>query len=140
VTRLIDMGIEPFLISSTVIGVLAQRLIRRCCNNCKTAYIPDDRELRMLGITREDIAGKPFYRGGGCELCNGSGYKGRVGIFELLHISEAIQGMINRRMPTQDIKRKAIEEGLLTLRQDGINQVLLGVSTAAEVLQYTMAN
>ncbi|NMA41853.1 MAG: type II/IV secretion system protein [Oligosphaeraceae bacterium] len=138
VTRLIDMGIEPFLISSTVIGVLAQRLIRRCCNNCKTAYIPDDRELRLLGVTREEIGGKPFYRGGGCETCNGSGYRGRVGIFELLHVSEAIQGMINRRMPTQDIKRQAIEEGMLTLRQDGIQQVLQGVSTAAEVLQYTM--
>ena len=138
VTRLIDMGIEPFLISSTVIGVLAQRLIRRCCNNCKDAYIPDDKELRMLGTTREEIAGKSFYRGHGCEICNGSGYKGRVGIFELLEISEAVQSMINQKMPTQDIKRKAIEEGMMTLRKDGINQILSGVTTAAEVLQYTM--
>ncbi len=138
VTRLIDMGIEPFLISSTVIGVLAQRLIRRCCNNCKDAYIPDDKELRALGTTREEIAGKPFYRGHGCEICNGSGYKGRVGIFELLDISEAVQSMINRKMPTQDIKRKAIEEGMMTLRKDGINQILTGITTAAEVMQYTM--
>lgn len=138
VTRLIDMGIEPFLISSTVIGVLAQRLIRRCCNNCKEAYIPDDKELRMLGISREDIENKPFYRGHGCEICNGSGYKGRVGIFELLDISEALQSMINKKMPTQDIKRQAIEEGMITLRGDGINQVLMGITTAAEVLQYTM--
>ena len=138
VTRLIDMGIEPFLISSTVIGVVAQRLIRRCCNNCKEAYIPDDKELRLLGTTREEIAGKPFYRGHGCDICNGSGYKGRVGIFELLDVSESIQSMINRRMPSQDIKRKAIEEGMRTLRQDGINQILTGITTAAEVLQYTM--
>ncbi len=138
VTRLIDMGIEPFLISSTIIGVLAQRLIRRCCNNCKEAYIPDDKELRMLGTSREEIENKPFYRGHGCEICNGSGYKGRVGIFELLDISETLQSMINRKMPTQDIKRQAIDEGMLTLRKDGINQVLTGVTTAAEVLQYTM--
>jgi type IV pilus assembly protein PilB len=138
VTRLIDMGIEPFLISSTVIGVLAQRLIRRCCNNCKEAYIPDDKELRMLGTSREEIENKPFYRGHGCEICNGSGYKGRVGIFELLDISETLQTMINKKMPTQDIKRQAIEEGMVTLRRDGINQVLTGVTTAAEVLQYTM--
>lgn len=138
VTRLIDMGIEPFLISSTLVGVLAQRLIRRCCTNCKEAYIPDDRELRLLGISREDIQGKPFYRGHGCEICNGSGYKGRVGIFELLHISESVQAMINERKPTQDIKRKAIEEGMVTLRNNGIDQILLGISTAAEVLQYTM--
>ncbi|MFA6929515.1 MAG: GspE/PulE family protein, partial [Lentisphaeria bacterium] len=133
VTRLIDMGIEPFLISSTVIGVLAQRLIRRCCNNCKDAYIPDDHELRLLGTTREEVAGRSFYRGHGCEICNGSGYKGRVGIFELLHISEPVQSMINQRMPTQDIKRRAIEDGMLTLRRDGINQVLQGITTAAEV-------
>jgi len=138
VTRLIDMGIEPFLISSTVIGVLAQRLIRRCCNNCKDAYIPDDKELRLLGTTREEIAGRQFYRGHGCEICNGSGYKGRVGIFELLDISVAVQSMINKKMPSQDIKRKAIEEGMRTLRKDGINQILLGITTAAEVLQYTM--
>ena len=92
----------------------------------------------MLGISRENIENKPFYRGHGCEICNGSGYKGRVGIFELLDISEALQSMINKKMPTQDIKRQAIEEGMITLRGDGINQVLMGITTAAEVLQYTM--
>ncbi len=138
VTRLIDMGIEPFLISSTLIGVLAQRLVRRCCNSCKTTYTPDDKELRLLGVTREQIQGRQFYRGSGCEICNGSGYKGRVGIFELLSISPEIQSMINKRMPTQDIKRKAVDEGMITLRGDGINQVLQGVTTAAEVLQYTV--
>ncbi len=138
VTRLIDMGIEPFLISSTVIGVLAQRLIRRCCHSCKAPYIPDDKELRLLGITRDQVQGRQFYRGNGCEICNGSGYKGRVGIFELLAISPTIQTMINQRMPTQDIRRKAIEEGMISLRGDGINQILQGVTTAAEILQYTM--
>lgn len=138
VTRLIDMGIEPFLISSTLIGVLAQRLVRRCCNSCKKAYIPDDKELRLLGITRDQIQGRQFYRGSGCEICNGSGYKGRVGIFELLTISPMVQSMINQRMPTQDIKRKAVEEGMVTLRGDGINQILQGVTTAAEILQYTI--
>jgi len=137
VTRLIDMGIEPFLISSTMIGVLAQRLVRRCCANCKEPYVPTDAELEGLGITRERVAGRPFYKGRGCEICNGSGYKGRVGIFELLRITPKIQQMINDRIPAQDIKREAINNGMLTLRSDGINQVLNGVTTASEIITYT---
>jgi len=138
VTRLIDMGIEPFLISSTLCGVLAQRLIRRCCTKCKEEYNPDDEELRLLGITREQIGNRPFYKGKGCETCNNSGYKGRVGIFELLIVSPAIQALINQKQPTQIIKNKAIEEGMVTMRTDGIKQILEGITTAKEVLQYTM--
>jgi type IV pilus assembly protein PilB len=139
VTRLIDMGIEPFLISSTIIGVLAQRLVRRCCASCKEQYVPTDQELANLGLTREQLGGRPFYRGRGCEICNASGYKGRVGIFELLKISPEIQKMINQRKPTQDIKKVAIEQGMRSMRQDGINQILAGVTTSQEILQYTMA-
>ena len=137
VTRLIDMGIEPFLISSTMIGILAQRLIRRCCSNCKEPYVPSDIELEQLGLSREELAGRPFYRGRGCEYCNGSGYKGRVGIFELLKITPKIQSMINERIPAQDIKREAMSNGMLTLRRDGILHVLAGETTAAEIIQYT---
>jgi len=138
VTRLVDMGIEPFLVASTMIGVLAQRLIRRVCANCKYEYTPTDDELKMLGITREDVAGRPFYKGRGCEVCNNSGYKKRVGIFELLMITPAIKQLINEKKPTQYIKEQAMREGMVTMRQDGINQMLDGVTTCKEVLQYTI--
>ncbi|MBQ9367912.1 MAG: type II secretion system ATPase GspE [Victivallales bacterium] len=138
VTRLIDMGIEPFLISSTMIGVLAQRLIRRVCTKCREEYIPSDEELQMLGVTREEINNRPFYKGRGCEYCNNSGYKGRVGIFELLLVSPAIQSLVNERKPTQFIKEQAMKEGMVTMRQDGIKQILDGITTSKEVLQYTM--
>ncbi len=138
VTRLIDMGIEPFLISSTMIGVLAQRLIRRVCTKCREEYIPSDEELQMLGVTREEINNRPFYKGRGCDYCNNSGYKGRVGIFELLLVSPAIQALVNDRKPTQYIKEQAMKEGMVTMRQDGIKQILDGITTSKEVLQYTM--
>ncbi|NMA46027.1 MAG: type II/IV secretion system protein [Lentisphaerae bacterium] len=138
VTRLIDMGIEPFLISSTVNGVLAQRLLRRICLDCREEYIPSDNELKMLGLPREELDNRPFYRGVGCAKCNNSGYKKRVGIFELLIISEAIQQLINNREPSQAIRDQAIAEGMITLRRDGINQVLNGITTAKEVMQYTV--
>ncbi len=139
VTRLIDMGIEPFLISSTVIGVLAQRLIRRCCPNCKQPYDPNDEELEAFGITREQLAGRKFYQGQGCDFCNGSGFKKRVGIFELLKSSPEIQSMINRRCPTQEIKAQAMAQGMTTLRQDGLMHVFNGVTSAREVIQFTFA-
>ena len=139
VTRLIDMGIEPFLISSTLIGVLAQRLIRRVCPVCKEPYTPDDSELEAFGVTREQIGNQQFWRGTGCDNCNGSGYRGRVGIFELLVVTSEIQQLINRRCPTQEIKEMATSQGMETLRMDGFKQVVQGVTTAKEVIQYTFA-
>ena len=138
VTRLIDMGIEPFLISSTLNGILAQRLLRRVCLDCREEYAPDDAELKMLGLTRDEVDNRPFYRGVGCDKCNNSGYKKRVGIFELLIISEPIQQLINNREPSQIIREQAIADGMITLRRDGINQILNGITTAKEVLQYTV--
>ncbi|MBQ6473885.1 MAG: Flp pilus assembly complex ATPase component TadA [Victivallales bacterium] len=137
VTRLIDMGVEPFLISSTLVGVLAQRLIRRVCTKCKEAYEPTDLELEQLGMTREELAGRPFYKGRGCDRCNNSGYKGRVGIFELLLVSPAIQQLVNKRETTQNIKLQAEKEGMTSLRRDGISHILEGITTVREVLQYT---
>ena len=121
-----------------MIGVLAQRLIRRVCRNCKEAYDPDDQELKLLGITREELAGRKFYHGRGCDVCNNTGYKGRVGIFELLHITPEIQQLITQRKPTQYIKECAVNQGMITMRQDGINQVLQGITTASEVITYTI--
>ncbi|HPY91040.1 MAG TPA: pilus assembly protein PilB, partial [Lentisphaeria bacterium] len=105
---------------------------------CKEAYNPDDHELALIGLTREQLGGKNLYRGRGCETCNNTGYKGRVGIFELLRITGAVQALINQRQPTQIIKDKAIEEGMVTMRQDGISQILQGITTTTEVLQYTV--
>ena len=139
VTRLIDMGIEPFLISSTLLGALAQRLVRRVCYNCKESYTPTDEELKSLGITREQVAGRPFWRGTGCEICNGSGYKGRSGVYELLVVSDEMRNLIIQRKPTMDIKSCAVRDGMIPIRQDGITQILDGVTTVSEIIQYTMA-
>jgi type IV pilus assembly protein PilB len=137
VTRLLDMGVEPFLISSTLVGILAQRLIRRTCNSCKTAYDPDDHELELMHRTREDLGDTKLYRGRGCEMCNNTGFRGRVGIFELLRVSTDIQRMINKRVPTQAIRERAIEQGMTSMREDGIARVLDGTTTLEEVLKYT---
>jgi len=137
ITRLIDMGVEPFLISSTVAGILAQRLVRRICDDCKTPYEPTDKELDNLGLNREDVGDRKFYYGKGCNSCNDTGYRGRAGIFELLPVSPTIQDMINERLPTTAIRKQAIEEGMILLRQAGIRKVLDGMSTVEEVMQYT---
>ncbi len=137
ITRLIDMGVEPFLISSTLIGVLAQRLIRRICVSCKTDYEPSDRELEALNMNRDDLGGRKFYYGKGCTTCNNTGYKGRIGIYELLPISTAVQEIINQRLPTNEIRKQALLEGMTLLRQSGVRKILDGVSTVEEVTQYT---
>lgn len=137
VTRLIDMGVEPFLIASTMEGVLGQRLVRTICNGCKTAYVPEDDILQQLGLTRDSIAGRPFYFGSGCAACNQTGYKGRRGIYEYLRVTDPIRELINERKPTLVIRDKAVELGMRTLREDGIRCVLDGYTTVEEVLKYT---
>lgn len=137
VTRMIDMGVEPFLISSTLQAVLAQRLVRTICKRCKVAYEPNPAVLNELGLTPEDVAGRPFYYGKGCLECNETGYRGRKGLFELLVISEPIRELINLRAPSGVIRAKAQELGLRTLRQDGIRNILDGETTVEEVLKYT---
>jgi type IV pilus assembly protein PilB len=138
VTRLIDMGVEPFLISSTLIGVLAQRLIRRVCTSCKEEYEPTDAELKAMGITREQVGDAKFAHGHGCDICNGAGYKGRIGIFELLRITHAVARLVNERKPTLIIRDQAMQEGMETLRQSGIKLIMQGITTVEEVLTYTM--
>ena len=137
VTRLIDMGVEPFLIASTLEGILGQRLVRTICNGCKTAYVPEDDMLQQLGLTRESIAGRPFYFGAGCAACNQTGYKGRRGIYEYLRVTDPVRELINERKPTLVIRDKAVEMGMRTLREDGIRCVLDGYTTVEEVLKYT---
>jgi type IV pilus assembly protein PilB len=137
VTRLIDMGIEPFLISSTLMAVLAQRLVRTICKNCRTPFEPTEDQLSLLNLSAHDLGDKVFHYGRGCSVCNDTGYKGRKGIFELLIISEAIRGLINERAPTIVLRQKAIELGMVPLREDGLRSIFEGDTTIEEVVKYT---
>ena len=137
VTRLVDMGVEPFLISSTLEAVLGQRLLRSICSQCRTPYQPNEALLAELGISRRDIGGKQFYYGKGCDACNNTGYKGRKGIYELLKISDPIRELINERAPTVTLKQRAVELGMVTLRQDGLRSIFAGDTTIEEVLRFT---
>jgi type IV pilus assembly protein PilB len=137
ITRLIDMGVEPFLISSTLEAVLGQRLLRSICRQCRTTYNPGNTLLAELGISREDIGAKQFFYGKGCDACNNTGYKGRKGIYELLRITDPVRELINERAPTVTLKQKAVELGMVTLRQDGLRSIFAGDTTVEEVLRYT---
>jgi type IV pilus assembly protein PilB len=137
VTRLMDMGIEPFLISASLECVLAQRLIRKICVNCRTPYQPSEQVLASIGLQPHDIGDKSFHYGKGCEVCNFTGYKGRKGIYELLKISDPVREMINNREPGILIRQKAIELGMTTLRQDGMRSIYDGITTIEEVVKYT---
>jgi type IV pilus assembly protein PilB len=137
VTRLIDMGVEPFLISSTLMAVLGQRLVRRVCKNCRTPFEPTEAQLALLNLSPHDLGDKVFYYGRGCSNCNDTGYKGRKGIYELLIISEAIRALINERAPTVVIRQKAIELGMVTLREDGLRSIFEGDTSIEEVVKYT---
>lgn len=137
ITRLIDMGAEPFLISATIDAVVGQRLVRTICSECREKYDPDQEILRRLGLEQKDIGDNKFYVGKGCAECNQTGYKGRRGIYEYLRISEPIRKLINNRESSVIIRNKAIELGMRTLREDGIRCILDGYTTADEILKYT---
>ena len=137
VTRLIDMGVEPFLVSSTLMAVLAQRLVRTVCRKCRTAFEPTEKQLSLLNLSPHDVGDKTFYYGRGCANCNDTGYKGRKGIFELLVISEPVRLMINERAPTAVVRQKAMELGMVTLRADGLRCIFDGDTTIEEVVKYT---
>jgi type IV pilus assembly protein PilB len=137
VTRLIDMGVEPFLISSTLMAVLAQRLVRTICKKCRTPFEPTETQLSMLNLSPHDVGDKVFYYGRGCAACNDTGYKGRRGIFELLVASEPIRLLINDRAPTVVVRQKAVELGMVTLREDGLRGIFDGDTTIEEVVKYT---
>ncbi|MCE0484739.1 MAG: GspE/PulE family protein [Methylacidiphilales bacterium] len=137
VARLIDMGVEPFLVASSLEGILGQRLVRKICTNCKTPYEPSEAILRQIGLSVHDVGDKNFYYGTGCDQCNQTGYRGRKGIYELLDISEPIRELISARAPSVVIRQKAIELGMSTLRADGLRSIFEGETTIEEVLKYT---
>jgi type IV pilus assembly protein PilB len=135
VTRLVDMGIEPFLISSSVIGVLAQRLVRTICRNCIESYHPPIEALHRLGVAPKEGEDVVFYRGRGCDHCKGSGYRGRMAIFELMPMNDTVQDLILRGASAGVIRVQAIQDGMHTLRDDGVLKVLEGVTTVDELLR-----
>jgi type IV pilus assembly protein PilB len=137
IARLIDMGVEPFLIASSLEGVLGQRLVRKICVTCKTPYEPSEEILRQIGLSVHDIGDKNFYYGIGCADCNQTGYRGRKGIYELLDVTEPIRELITQRAPSVVIRQKAIELGMTTLRIDGLRSIFEGETTIEEVLKYT---
>ena len=137
VTRLIDMGTEPFLVAASLEGVLAQRLVRRICPDCKADYEPNEATIAQLGLSANELGDKRFYTGTGCETCNGGGYRGRRGLFELLNMSDPIKELVTERAPSVVIKHKAIELGMNTLREDGLRNIYDGTTTIEEVLKYT---
>ncbi len=137
ITRLIDLGIEPFLISSSLKAIVAQRLVRILCNNCKEAYIPDRETLESLKIKQESISDKKLYRPKGCVKCFHTGYKGRISIFEILVMEKKIKKLILSSFDSNKIKKEAMALGMKTLREDGTDKVIAGVTSIAEVLRVT---
>jgi len=137
VTRLLNIGIEPYLVSSSVNAAIAQRLIRLICPHCREEYKPDASHLRRAGLEKESASGQKFYRGAGCEKCLNRGYIGRTGIYEVLVLTEKIREMIMNREKASTIKQEAFQNGFRTLRMDGVSKVLKGETTVEEVLRVT---
>ncbi len=138
VTRLINMGIEPFLITSTLEAIIAQRLVRTICKNCRERYTPDKKLIEELGLTEKDAKEKTFYRGRGCAQCNKTGYKGRTGIYELMIISDAMKPLIMDKVQTSILRDQARKEGMVMLREDGLRKIYDGRTTIEEVVRETM--
>ena len=137
VTRLVDMGIEPFLAASVVRATVAQRLIRVICPECKEGYVPEAEALREEGLAMSQLEGKTLYWGKGCPACSETGYRGRTGIYEILLVSEAIRQLIMKKADSTTIGRKAVEEGMRTMREDGARKVIAGITSLEEVVRVT---
>ena len=138
VTRLRDMGVQPFLITATVEAILAQRLVRRICSGCKEEFIPDADTLADLELTSDQVVGKTFFRGRGCDKCSNSGYKGRLGLYELLVMTDELRDLVVRNASTEEIRDLARKAGMVTLRDSGIVNMFEGHTTADEVIRETI--
>jgi len=134
-TRLIEMGVEPFLVSSSVIGVMAQRLVRKLCNKCKEMYVPNEKLLSAIGV--RDAGNIHLFRAKGCDKCKNKGYSGRLGIYELLTMSEELRSLVLERQSADVIRRAARKKGLRLLREDGIIKAIEGVTSIEEVFRVT---
>jgi type IV pilus assembly protein PilB len=135
ITRLVDMGVQPFLLTATIQAVLGQRLVRLICDNCREEYEPDPKDIRSLGHEMSEVEDFTFTRGAGCEQCGDTGFKGRTGIFEFLQMSEAISELVNEKAPANVLHQKAVEEGMIPMREDGWQKIMDGLTTVEEVLR-----
>ena len=138
ITRMRDMGIPTFLITATVEAILAQRLVRRICSQCREAYTPPKPILDDMGLTADDMNGDKFFRGSGCENCNNTGYKGRVGLFELMILTNELRDMIMKNASADELREEASANGMVSLRDQGIAECLAGVTSADEVIRETI--
>jgi type IV pilus assembly protein PilB len=135
ITRLIDMGVQPYLVASSIVAVMGQRLVRVVCQKCKQPFVPSDASLEAAGVTPEMAAAANFVKGRGCGNCQGGGFRGRMGIYELMMMSPKIRELAFNSVPTDQVRRTAIAEGMKTLYWDGIDKVLRGVTTLEEVIR-----
>ncbi len=140
ITRMMDIGVKPFLVASSTRGIMAQRLVRKICSSCKEEYQPSDLELRLLGPHAEQVREAKLYRGAGCANCSHTGYKGRWGVFEIFAINDEVRHMIYEQVTAADLRRKARELGMRTLREDGLRKALAGMTTLQEILRVTMGD
>jgi type II secretion system protein E len=140
VARLVDIGVQPFLVSSATRAILAQRLVRKVCPKCSQPYEPNEAELESLGIDYSQLAGASVVKGAGCDNCKNLGYKGRAGLFEIFIIDDEVRHMINQKASTVELRKRAREMGMRTLREDGIRKVLVGMTTAEEVISVSMGD
>jgi general secretion pathway protein E/type IV pilus assembly protein PilB len=140
VTRLVDIGVKPFLVASSVRAVMAQRLVRKICPSCAESYEPSEGEVRALNLSASQIEQASFKRGRGCDRCRGTGYKGRLGIFEIFVLDDEIRNMINDRQSSSAIRGRARALGMRTLREDGIRKVMAGITTPEEVISTTLGD
>jgi type IV pilus assembly protein PilB len=140
VTRLIDIGVKPFLVASSTRALMAQRLVRKICRNCATPYTPTDSELRSLNIDPSATAGATFMRGKGCGNCSQTGYRGRFGVFEIFLIDDEARKLIYDRVPSSVLRTRAREMGMRTLREDGVRKVLAGMTSPEEVIRATVGD
>ncbi len=138
IARLLDLGIEPFLLTATIEGIVGQRLVRKICSNCKTAFEPDEGQLKELRLTEEEIKGKKFYYGRGCSKCNGTGYKGRLGIFEIMVFNDEIRELVMNRASTNVLRVAALKAGMRPLRDNGLAAIYDGITTIDEIAKETM--
>jgi general secretion pathway protein E/type IV pilus assembly protein PilB len=140
ITRLLDLGVKPFLLASSLRCLVAQRLVRVICDKCKESYTPTEAELKGLGASAAQFANVQLYRGKGCSACGQSGYTGRKGIYEIFVVTEEVQALIYKQLPASDLRVKARELGMRTLREDGLRKVLAGITTLDEVIGVTMGD
>jgi general secretion pathway protein E/type IV pilus assembly protein PilB len=137
---LIDIGVKPFLVASSARAMMAQRLVRRVCRRCGGPYVPTEAELRSLGLDPNNVSNATFVKGKGCNECNKTGYRGRFGIFEMFVVDDEIRKLIYDKVPSSELRTRAREIGMRTLREDGARKVLAGMTTPEEVIRATLGD